>query len=130
MPTASIIQMKLRIKGNSIRLRLSKPEVEKLSAEGMIEEQTSFANSSLIYAIKKEVDGSDIKADFNINQLTVYIPENLIVHWPFNNVISLDNRQSDGSYPDLYILIEKDFKCIDNSSEDQSDNYDHPNKIC
>ena len=122
--------MKLRIKGNSIRLRLSKPEVEKLSAEGMIAEQTSFANSFLIYAIKKEVDGSDIKADFNSNQLTVYIPENLIDHWPFNNVISLDNRLSDGTYPDLYILVEKDFKCIDNSSEDQSDNYDHPNKIC
>lgn len=122
--------MKLRIKGNSIRLRLSKPEVEKLSAEGMVEEQTSFANSALIYTIKKGVDGSDIKADFNSNQLTVYIPENLIVHWPFNNIISLDNRLSDGTYPDLYILVEKDFKCIDNSSEDQSDNYDHPIKIC
>ena len=26
----------------------------------------------------------------------------------------------------LYILIEKDFKCLDNTIEDQSDNYPNP----
>ena len=30
----------------------------------------------------------------------------------------------------LYLLIEKDFACLDHSSEDQSDNYENPNKTC
>jgi hypothetical protein len=121
--------MKLRIKGNSIRLRLSKPEVEKLSTEGIVEEQTSFADHSFIYAVKKETNRTNITAEFNNNQLTVYIPENLTGDWPVNEVVSLDNRLADGTLPALYILVEKDFKCIDNSSGDQSDNYENP-KTC
>jgi hypothetical protein len=104
--------MKLRIKGNTIRLRLSKPEVERLSVEGVVQEQTNFGNTSLMYAIQKEIDGTAIKAAYHNNRLTVYVPENLIGDWPINNVISLDNRLADGSLPELYILVEKDFKCI------------------
>ena len=28
------------------------------------------------------------------------------------------------------ILLEKDFACLDNTDEDQSDNYPNPNKTC
>jgi hypothetical protein len=28
----------------------------------------------------------------------------------------------------LYLLVEKDFVCLDETSEDQSDNYENPNK--
>ena len=30
----------------------------------------------------------------------------------------------------LYILVEKDFKCLDEATEDQQDNYENPNKTC
>ena len=121
--------MKLRIKGNTIRLRLSKTEIEQLSTEGIVKDQTNFVNGSFIYSIEKETNGSNIRADYINNQLTVYVPANLLSDWPNNKVISLHNRLTDGSLPELYLLVEKDFKCIDNSSEDQSDNYDNP-KIC
>ena len=121
--------MKLRIKGNSIRLRLSKSEVEKLSEEGIVKEQTNFANVSFTYSIKKAKNETGINADFNNNELTVSIPEHLVAGWSVNNVVSFDNRLADGSFPELYVLVEKDFKCIDNSTEDQSDNYENP-KTC
>ena len=121
--------MKLRIKGNSIRLRLSKSEVEKLSEEGIVKEQTNFANVSFTYSIKKETNGNDIKVDFKKNELSILISEHLIKEWPENDIISFDNRLADGSFPKLYVLVEKDFKCIDNPTEDQGDNYENP-KTC
>ncbi len=120
--------MKLRIKGNSIRLRLSKPEVETLALEGVIKEQTDFANKSFVYCLKKD-KGSELKASFHNNELVVLIPGEFAHDWPGDNSIGIDNKLVDGSLPELYILIEKDFKCIDDTTEDQSDNYDNP-KTC
>ena len=121
--------MKLRIKGNTVRLRLSKPEVELLSAQGMIKEQTNFGNTSFMYSIQKEVNGNQLRADFKNDALTVYMPESLLTGWSTNNTIGFDNKQPGDPIPGLYILVEKDFKCIDNSTEDQRDNYENP-KAC
>jgi hypothetical protein len=30
----------------------------------------------------------------------------------------------------LFLLVEKDFVCLDNTVEDQSDNYPNPNAVC
>jgi hypothetical protein len=38
--------------------------------------------------------------------------------------VPLDGQES------LYLLVEKDFKCLDNVAEDQSDNYENPSKTC
>ena len=50
--------MKIRNKGNSLRIRLSKSEVNQLAGEGYMEEQTSFGNNALVYALQtsKEVE--------------------------------------------------------------------------
>lgn len=121
--------MKLRIKGNSVRLRLSKPEVEQLSSVGTITERTNFINADFIYSIEKSIEENNIRADYDNNHLTVYVPAKLVNDWPNNNMISLDNILADGSMPEVYVLVEKDFKCMDDSSEDQSDNYENP-KTC
>ena len=119
--------MKLRIKSNTIRLRLSKSEVAQLAAEGHLQEQTTFANSTFTYAVQSDADTDTITADFTNGTLTVYMPQNLVQDWPVNDVVSLDNKNAASN---LFILIEKDFKCIDNSAEDQSDNYENPYKTC
>jgi len=30
----------------------------------------------------------------------------------------------------LYLLLEKDFVCLDETHEDQADNFENPNKTC
>lgn len=120
--------MKLRIKGNSVRLRLSKPEVSILATAGIVKEQTDFGNASFVYSLlKKDVDV--LKAEFKNNELAIHIPHAFVNDWPGNNIVGIDNKLADGSFPSLYILVEKDFKCIDNTAEDQRDNYDNP-KTC
>lgn len=120
--------MKLRIKGNSIRLRLSKSEVETLAIQGTVVEQTDIGGNSFWYYLKKE-KSSEVFASYIQHQLTVFIPEDFATAWVHNNMVGIDNKPSDGSQPALYILVEKDFKCIDNTDEDQSDNYENP-KSC
>ena len=44
--------MKIRIKGNSLRYRLTKTDVERFSSDGYLQEQTVFGNGMLTYALQ------------------------------------------------------------------------------
>jgi hypothetical protein len=39
---------------------------------------------------------------------------------------STDRVGYESNHNQMYLLIEKDFKCLDNVAEDQSDNYPNP----
>ena len=112
--------MKIRIKGNSLRYRLTKTDVDCLGKVGYLEEQISFVNNNLIYAIEL-YNGEALIADFANNKITLYMPQALAKKWAETEVVGFENKSSD-----VYLLIEKDFKCLDNVAEDQSDNYPNP----
>ncbi len=122
--------MKLRIKGNSIRLRLSKSEVEKFPDTKYIEECTSFGNNFFVYALKCKNDSKELSADFKDGKITVFIPEIFIKDWAVNNVVGFNSQIETRNPEGLNILVEKDFKCLDETEEDQSDNYENPGKSC
>jgi len=122
--------MKLRIKGNSIRIRLSKSEVDYFGSTGYLEEKTEFANSELVYALKINSENEQIIANFEGNTITVSIPENLKKEWVESDKIGIENKLDIGMGKQLFLLIEKDFVCLDNTLEDQSDNYPNPNATC
>ena len=121
--------MKLRIKGNSVRLRLSKTEVEKLAVAKYLEECTSFGSNTFSYALQIK-DADKLSADFDGSKITVFIPEIFIKDWAVNDVIGFNATREVSDAESLYILVEKDFKCLDEATEDQSDNYENPNKTC
>lgn len=122
--------MKIRIKGNSIRLRLSKSEVTKLDSAGYLEEKTSFATNTFIYALKADANVTELSAAFDGSKMTVIIPLDMIKDWPANDTIGFKNTLQLTATDSLFILVEKDFICLDETSEDQSDNYENPNKTC
>lgn len=117
--------MKIRIRGNSVRFRLSKSEVEQFGNEGYVEERTEFGNTSLIYALQKS-DVSELSAGFDGTKITMLVPQDIARKWADTQVVGFDNIVDMGNGKELYLLLEKDFKCLDNSSEDQSDNYENP----
>lgn len=122
--------MKIRIKGNSVRYRLSKTDVELLTSKGYHEEQTSFGQTVLKYALQRKEDITTLSADYTGHMITTYIPASFLDGWDKNAVIGLDAHMPVGAEGSLYLLIEKDFKCLDDTTEDQSDNYDNPNQTC
>ncbi|MGI4806039.1 MAG: DUF7009 family protein [Janthinobacterium lividum] len=123
--------MKIRIKGNSVRLRLSKSEIELFGKEGYLEEKTEFVNSSFRYAIQKLFDGTTLDASFTEQKLTVFVPNAVMQEWVDTDVVGYSQYLPIADGKTLFLLIEKDYKCIDgDESEDQSDYYENPVKTC
>lgn len=116
--------MKIRIKGNSLRYRLTQSEVAKLSAEGSLQEHTEFAGKTLVYAIET-VNSDQLAADFTGNRIVLSMSKSMI-----DELKSTDRVGYADSAGPLNLLIEKDFACLDNTQEDQSDNYPNPHLAC
>lgn len=117
--------MKIRIRGNTVRLRLSKSEVATFGEQGYIEEKTSFGNASLAYALQTTTH-CDMTAEFKEGKIIIYLPEEKAREWVATNKVGYDANMDLGDGNELYILLEKDFQCLDNSIEDQGDNYENP----
>lgn len=112
--------MKIRIKGDTVRYRLTRPEVEDFAVNGIIKEETHFNSKTLTYVLQKSND-SRIRIDFTDDTITVLMPEIMAEEWTATERVGFENDQDS---PAVY--IEKDFKCLDNVDEDQSDNYPNP----
>lgn len=120
--------MKIRIKGNSLRYRLTRPEVEEISATGLVEEQINFGATVLSYALCT-TDAGELSATFADNRITMYLPAGLIEQWVNTNNVGFEHRIPLGDTGEtLYLLVEKDYTCLDNVEEDQSDNFPNPLK--
>ena len=122
--------MKLRIKGNSLRIRLTKTEVSTIATTGYLEEETWFGSNKLVYALQRVDEGNELTAILDHHKITMFVPAALTKEWPVNNVISFEANMPLANNKMLYLLLEKDFVCLDHTTEDQSDNYENPNKTC
>lgn len=118
--------MKIRIKGNSVRLRLTKSEVEQFCAEGNYGESTVFNNQTFTYALVAKEGVDVLETDYMGNTITVYIPMEAKETWYSSNRIGYSNVMNPGTEREFTILVEKDFVCMDETIEDQSDNYPNP----
>lgn len=122
--------MKIRIKGNSVRLRLTQTEVDQLLENGEVQEQTSFPNATLDYRIQLS-DSNIITISFTDSKITILIPEDQGVAWCKSDEVGLENWIPVGKEEDLRILIEKDFACLTvRPHEDESDMFPNPNTTC
>ena len=123
--------MKIRIKGNSVRVRLTRSEVDHFAETGYLEESTEFGNSHFLYALQSKEGIPAITADFSGNKMTMYVPAHIATDWAANETVGYENNMDIGDGKQLYLLLEKDFKCIDAPvHEDQSDNFENPHKVC
>ena len=122
--------MKLRIKGNSIRIRLTKTEVAQFGEKGYWEEKTEFGNTTLTYAIQKDSAAKELSAKMEGTTITMILPESIANEWTSTNIVGFQNQYQLPTGTELFLLIEKDFVCLDNTFEDQSDNYPNPNAHC
>ena len=118
--------MKLRIQGNSLRLRLSRPEVAQLSASGRVEDSIRFGpGASLAYSLESSPDLQAAQALYENGALRVRIPRGAANEWTATDRVGLDGEQPIGDGKLLSIVVEKDFKCIHGSTPDP-DAYPNP----
>jgi hypothetical protein len=112
--------MKIRIKSNSVRYRLTRTDVAQLAEKGIIGEKVSFPGQSLLYALQLTQD-EQLSATYVNNTITLMMPETM-----FNELADSDTVGFENSENGLHLLVEKDFTCLDNVEEDQSDSYPNP----
>jgi hypothetical protein len=118
--------MKIRIKGNAIRYRLTRSEVETFSKEGYYSETTVFNNNVFTYTLKAIDSIRDLTANFINNTITMYLPTSDSKSWAKNNRVGFEHRMLLENGNTLTLLLEKDFVCLDERGEDESDNYPNP----
>lgn len=121
--------MKLRIRENTIRLRLKRSEVDQIASGQSIVEQTQFPHSVLTYRLDVS-DGGPCSANFENDSLTIRLPISDVRRWAGSNEVSIVSEQQTGDSGVLSLLIEKDFQCLapghHRPDEDDSDTFPHP----
>jgi len=125
--------MKIRISGNSIRLRLNQTEVAQLIENKSIVETTSFpvhSGSAFSYKLSIDANCTSIQAKHNQGEIYILLPEKIAVQWAETDQVGMEEELAleDGK---LRILIEKDFACLtERAHEDDSNAFPNPNLSC
>jgi hypothetical protein len=102
--------VKLRIHENSLRLRLSRSDVEQIRQTGISTESVRFgSNSQLSYALEASSQVTAMEAQFREDCIRILLPLNIAQVWAGSDQVSLSLNPGEGGGPSL--LIEKDFQC-------------------
>ena len=116
--------MKLRIKGNSLRMRLSQAEVDEFASSGKVRNTICFGETSLFYELRK---GEIYSVLFRDQKIVVEVPNQEATEWVSTDQVGIEETITVGDDRDLSIFIEKDFKCLtDRANEDESDLFENP----
>lgn len=121
--------MKLRIQGNSLRLRLSRSEVARLLDGASLEETIHFASESgahLTYALQRHPAISGLTVSYTENKVAVLLPADQANSWATTEQVGIAADLSVGEFGTLAVLIEKDFACLDRSDADNQDTFANP----
>ena len=113
--------MKIRILDNSIRLRISQSEMNDLNESGSIQRTMNFQNGNRFkYGLYKS-GTNDLTAEMKENEIRVLIPISKVEELVHTDLIGVE-EDSRG----LKVLVEKDFKCLNDREEDESDLFENP----
>jgi len=113
--------MKLRIHGNSLRLRLTRSEVARFAVEGRIEETIEFApDIRFTYTLERCSEAGSPRALFQNGWLRVQIPPAEADDWAGTDRVGISGGDT------IAIAIEKDFKCMHGDAEEDRDAYPNP----
>lgn len=126
--------MKLRLRENSIRLRLLQTEVTQLRETGNVSERITFGvnpTETLTYSLRVSEDADEVFAQMTDNQIEIFLPLKKAETWADTNEVGLYAAQKIGDLGELKISIEKDFVCVERPNDaDNKDAFPHPKMKC
>jgi hypothetical protein len=121
--------MKLRIKGDSLRLRVSRSELARLLGGACLEDTIHFApeaSAKFTYSLQQGPSVSRPTVQYAGSKVTILIPADQAHDWGVTDQVGIAEDISLGSAGTLALLIEKDFACLDRSDEDNQDTFPNP----
>jgi hypothetical protein len=121
--------MKLRISGNSIRLRLLRSDVANLLEKSRIEERIHFSGEDeafLVYALECDAGVQSVGVRYTPHEVTVAVPGEIARQWARSEEVGIYAAVAIGAHGSLQITVEKDFACLDRNDADNEDTFPHP----
>ena len=115
--------MKIRILDNALRIRFSQSELKSLSKNGLVKKEMVFPNSNKFVYSLNATNAGELSAEFTGNEIKVYLPIEKIDELVNTELVSIDSI-----FSGLSILVEKDFKCLTERKEDESELFENPLK--
>jgi len=115
--------MKLRIHGESLRLRLNRSDVEQFRISGICAASLRFDSSSqLTYTLETSSQLTVMEVRYLHDCIRVRLPLDVAEEWAGSDRISLSLSRASDSGPSL--LIEKDFQCLHREEKNPADDAD------
>ena len=113
--------MKLRIRDNSVGLRLTQDEVEILRKQGVVSARTGFPGGrELRYELESSPASVAPAAFFSDNVLTVRVPETAVLAWATTEQVTIEGEQVLVDGEKLTIAVDKDFAgCMRVGADDE-----------
>ena len=122
--------MKLRIKGNSLRFRVTQSELAKLVDTGRIEETIFFSpdgNSSLTYALELQPSSTSATLRYRQSEIVIVLSTQEVGVWADSGRVGIYAAVDLGARGTLDLLVEKDYACLDLSDAENVDTFPNPN---
>lgn len=121
--------MKLRIRDNSVRVRLTRGEVDTLRDTGLVSSRTCFPGGrEFQYLVECSPASVNPGAFLSEGIVSVRLPETTVIAWAGSEQVSIEGELLLDDGDKLAILVEKDFACLaPREGEDESDMFPHPN---
>jgi hypothetical protein len=110
--------MKMRIRGNSVRIRLTRTEVAALGAGQSVSQVTAFSPTAcLVSSVTVSGEVAAPAATFVDGHVRIVLPLQQARRWAESEEVSISATQPVGEDPPLTLLVEKDFVCLHHPSE-------------
>jgi hypothetical protein len=121
--------VKLRIKGNSLRLRVARSELARLSAGERVEETIRFApepEATLRYTLAADPASNGVKVHYSSGEIAITVSVDQMHSWNDESQVGIYATLPLREAETLEISIEKDFACLDGSDQDNRDTFANP----
>lgn len=120
--------MKLRVRDNSLRLRLTRSEVESIHRDGLVSATLNFpGNAKIDYLLESSPACVAATAKYANNKISVQLPESEVSEWAISDNVAITAELPLDGPGTLKLLVEKDFACLSpREGEDDVDTFPHP----
>lgn len=123
--------MKLRIKGDSLRIRVGRTELTDFLRDGRIEETIHFGSTPdarLTYVLEVSAGNTaETQVRYSRQEIAVVLTPGQTRQWSRDGEVGVYTQVPLGPGAALEVVVEKDFACLDRSDEDNKDTFANPN---
>ncbi len=117
-------------KGNSLRSRVSRSEVDRLLETGRVEETVHFGldqDARITYALEHTRSQQNITVLHRAQEVAIVLHSESVRQWAHSSAQVGVYGRLDVWNGELMLLVEKDFACLDRLNADNEDALPNPN---